>query len=249
MTEQERKQLKEQYGYDRLTLPQLFLELAKLIFLLVYSVLRKIVLIIWRLTVLLFELTVDGLVYLRDWWNDNDTQEKVAKIRATIKHGCIVFAHWCVIGAKATGRGIKTGAIATWHGMVIAAKATVEGIIHLKPTVIKIGKSIAKGTRATIAWFIAIGRAFKLFHIRRKRAYQRFRRTKGFKGLFIDTATAVRDQIKHFMEEDQQEATPGAVTEDDILNETIEERIEEGSKTHIIGKKIITKMKSIVDEE
>lgn len=248
MTEQERKQLKELYGYDRLTLPQLFLELAKLIFLLVYSVLRKIVLIIWRLMVLLFELTVEGLQWLRDWWNDNDTQEKVAKIKEAIKHGCIVFAHWCVIAAKATGKGIVKASVATWHGIVYAAKATVEGIIHLKPTVIRAGELIVLGTKATIAWFVRVGRGIKLFHIRRKRAYQRFRRNKGFKGLIIDSATSVRDGITKFMEEDQQEANPDAVTEDDILGEQLEERFEEGSKTHRFGKTFIKKVKSIVDE-
>ncbi len=245
MTEEERKELQEEYS--KKTGGQLIAELARLVLLLIWKIIKKGIRVLAKFLLFIIESIQEGCEKLAEWWNAKDTQEKVAEIKATLKKWCIQFGKWCVIAAKATGKGIKIGAIATWHGIVKGTKATILGIIHLKPTIIKIGQAIAKGSKAFAAWTKRCGRGMKLSHIRRKRAYQRFRRNKGFKGLIIDSSNAVRNGITMFMEEDQEEAAPDAVTEDDLLKEEIEERVDEDNKAHKIGKKIFYSAKNIVD--
>lgn len=245
MTEEE-KQLYD--NNNKRTIPQLILQLIKLILILILSILIKGLKIVWRFLVFLVDVAVDAMERLGEWWNANDTQEKVKKIKAAIKKGCITLGKWCVIAAVATAHGIAIGAVATWHGLVYGTKATIQGIIHLKPTVVRTGKLIVSGTKATIAWIKRCARGIRLFHIKRKRAYMRFRRNKGFKGLIVDSSNAVRDSIKMFMEEDQEEATPDAVTEDDIIEEELDERIE-NKKARKFGKKFFEKVKEIVEDE
>ena len=48
------------------------------------------------------------------------------------------------------------------------------------------------------------------------------------------------------MEEEQNEANPEAITEDDIFGERFEE-IEQANRAHVIGKKIFSSVKNIVD--
>lgn len=237
------------YGNNKeRSITKLILELLKLILILILSIIRKGLKIVWRLLVFLVDMSADCLERIGEWWNANDTQEKVKKLKAALKKGCIVFGKWCIIAAVAIGHGIVKGSIAAWHGIVYGTKATIQGIIHLKPTVIKIGKLIVKGSKATIAGGRRCGRAIKLFHLRRKRAYARFRRNKGFKGLIVDSSNAVRDGIKMFIEEDQEEATPEAITEDDIIEEEIDERLE-SNKARKFGKKFFDKVKDIVEDE
>lgn len=247
MTEEERKQLDEESSQK--SGGQLLLELAKLILLLIWKIIKKGIKVLARFLLFLIESTQNGIARLIEWWNDNDTQEKVAEIKSTLKKWAITFGKWCVIAFNAIVKGIIIGSVATWHGIVIGVKATIQGIIHLKPTIIKIGELTVKGTKAFIAWMKRCGRGIKLSHIRRKRAYQRFRKNKGFKGLIIDSSTAVKNGIKMFMEEDQHEADPDAVTEDDLIEEEIEERLDEDSKAHKIGKKIFSTAKNIMDAD
>lgn len=247
MTEEERKQLQEEYSNR--TGAQLLVELCRLILLLIWKIFKKGLKVLAKFLLFVIESMQEGWERLVEWWNDNDTQEKVAKIKATLRRWSIKFGEWCVIAAKATAKGIKIGAIATWHGIVYGTKATIEGIIHLKPTIIKIGQLTVKGCKTFAAMTVRCARGIKLSHIRRKRAYQRFRRNKGFKGLIIDSTTAVKDGIKMFMEEDQHEADPEAVTEDDLIEEEIEERVDEDSKAHKLGKRLFSTAKNIVDAD
>ena len=51
------------------------------------------------------------------------------------------------------------------------------------------------------------------------------------------------------MEEDQEEATPDAVTEDDIMVEALEKGANDGKKPMKIGKTFITHAKNFMDVE
>lgn len=258
MSEEERQNEKEEYsGKSALQLVQ---ELLRLIFVL-----------IWRFLVWLFKRFLKGVLWcmqaaedgwkrLNDWWHDNNTQEKVAKIKAWLKMATKTFGHWCVmagkavikgivIGAKATWTGIKIGAKATGKGIVAATKATIQGIIHLGPTIKKMGRGIANGARAFVAWTKRCKRGMKLSHIRRKRAYATFRRNGGMKGAISRGSRNVRNNIEKFMEEDQEEAAPDAVTEDDIMEEALEEGANDGKRPMKIGKSIISHAKNFMDVE
>ena len=258
MTEEER-----QNGHEEFTgksTSQLVRELLRLIFVL-----------IWRFLVWLFKRFLKGVLWcmqamedgwkrLNEWWHDNNTQEKVAKTKAWIKMAAKTFGHWCVIAGKATVHGIVVGAKATWHGLkvaaiatakgiVIAIKATIQGIIHLRPTIKKIGKLIVRGAKGFAAWVKRCKRGMKLSRIRRKRRYEAFRRNGGIKGWMINTSHNMRKNIEMFMEEDQEEATPDAVTEDDIMEEALEEGANDGKKSMKFGKSFITHAKNFMDVE
>ena len=51
------------------------------------------------------------------------------------------------------------------------------------------------------------------------------------------------------MEEDQEEATPDAVTEDDLMEEALEEGANDGKKSMKIGKSFIKHAKNFMDVE
>lgn len=238
---------------------------------LVRELIRLILVLIWRFLVWLFKKILKGLLWcmqaaedgckrLNEWWHDNNTQEKVAKIKAWLKRAAQTFGHWCVIAGKATLHGIAVGAKATWHGIkvatkatakgiVIAIKATIQGIIHLRPTIKKLGQLIVKGAKAFVAWLKRCKRGMKLSRIRRRRRYEAFRRNGGIKGWMVSTTRDVRKNIEMFMEEDQEEADPDAVTEDDIMEEALEEGANDGRKSMKIGKSFITRAKNFMDVE
>ena len=245
MTEEEKKQIKEEYQ-DK-SAGQLIVELFRLIMLLLWKILQTGFRIFCKFLLFLFESIQEGCEKLKEWWNDNSTQEKVAEIKAWIKHAWLVFCQWCVIAAKATWKGIKIGAAATWKGLILGTKATIQGIIHLGPTLKYLWQLTVKGVKFFIRWMKRCGRGIKLSHIKRKRAYQRFRQNKGIKGLMIDSSNAVKNGIQIFMEEDQEEATADAITEDDIIEEEFDERVKEDSRARKIGKSIFDKAKEVTD--
>jgi len=223
------------------------LTLCRLLLVLFVQILKWTLRIIIKLVKWEIKMIKMGWKELNLWWNDNSTQEKVAKIKSGIKKGAITFGHWMVIAAKCLLKWTIKGCIALWKGLKTGIKATIQGIIHLKPTIIKLGELIVLGWKATLRWFRRCGRGVKLSHIRNKRRYHQFRKNKGFKGLLIDCSRAVKNSISTFMEEDQEEATPDAVTEDDIIEEEIENHIKEENKARKIGNAIFTKAKEVVD--
>ena len=193
-------------------------------------------------------------------WNDNNTQEKVAKIKAWLRRTAKKVGQWSLKAGKATLKGIGIGLVATGKGIVIAAKATaqgivvgvkatIQGIIHLRPTIKRIKQLTIDGFWATIAWMKRCKRGMRLARIRRKRSYEAFKRNGGMKGVIINSTHNVKNNIERFMEEDQEEAAPDAVTEDDIMEEALEEGANDGKKTMKIGKTFMTHAKNFMDVE
>lgn len=238
---------------------------------LVRELLRLLLVLIWRFLVWVFKRILkgilwcmqaieDGLRHLNEWWHDNNTQEKVAKIKAWLKKAAKTFGHWCVVALKATGKGLAIAAKATGHGLVVGAKATargivygvkatIQGIIHLRPTIKKIGQLIVRGAKNFVAWTKRVRRGMKLSSIRRRRRHEAFVRNGGVKGWMTRTSHGVRSNIEKFMEEDQEEAAPDAVTEDDIMEEALEEGANDGKRPMKIGKSFITHAKNFMDVE
>ena len=93
-----------------------------------------------------------------------------------------------------------------------------------------------------------MGRGVRLWKIRRRRGYQAFKRNGGMKGALEKTSTGLKGAIRSYMEEEQDEATPEAITEDDLLEERFEE-IEQANRAHIISKKFFSSVKNIVESE
>lgn len=238
---------------------------------LIRELLKVLLVLLWRFLVWLIKKFLKGVLWcmqtaekgwnrLDDWWHDNNTQEKVAKIKAWLKRAAKTFGRWCFKAGKATLKGLKIGLLATGHGIVIAAKATgkglvigikatIQGIIHLRPTIKKIGQLIVAGFWATVAGMKRCKRGMKLSRIRRKRAYEAFKRNGGMKGVIINSTRNVRSNIERFMEEDQEEAAPDAVTEDDIMEEALEAGANDGKKSMQLGKTFMAHAKNFMDVE
>ena len=235
------------------------------------EILRLLLVLLWKMLLWLIRKFLKGVLWciltcekgwarLQAWWHDNNTQEKVRKIKAWLKMAARTLGKWSVIAGKSTLKGIAIGASATWkgikitvrstyHGIIIATKATIQGIIHLRPTIKKMYSLMVQGIKSTWTWLKRCGRGMKLMHIRRKRAYQRFRRNGGVKGVMVATSRNIKNGIQMFMEEDQEEAAPDAITEDDIIAEALDERANEGRKSVQIGKSFLSKAKEFTEAE
>jgi hypothetical protein len=252
------------YGQDKYSTeksaPQLMRELLRLLLVLLWRFLLWLIRRLLKGVLWCMETAEEGWESLVAWWHDNDTQEKVAKTKAWLKMATRKLARWSVIAAKATCKGIKIGASASWRGLVIAikatgrgivvgTKATIQGIIHLRPTVKRIGQLTVQGFKATLAWIRRCRRGAKLSRIRRKRAYQAFRRNGGVKGWIAHSSQSIRNGIEMFMEEDQEEATPEAVTEDDLMEEALAEGANEGKRSRQIGQSLLTHAKNFMDAD
>ncbi len=80
-------------------------------------------------------------------------------------------------------------------------------------------------------------------HRRRVLAFRRFRKNKGFKGLLLDTGDFLKKTLDNYMDEEQTSAISETEVEDDIY----EEDTEGGNKAQVIGKKLFSSVKNIVD--
>ena len=188
----------------------------------------------------------------RAFWNNNNTQEKIHKIRLWFKHAFKTLGLWIVIAANASWKGLKWGCKKTLQGTVWLVKHIVQGIIHLGPTLVKFWRGIKKGFRAFGRWLVKVGRGIRLWWRNRQRAYHSFRRNKGFKGLLIDLGNLLKKQVNNYIEEEQAMDE----SDDDNIFETAEEEDSEmeqedevqRGKIHTFGKSIYDAMKKIVED-
>lgn len=233
---------------------QLLQELSKLVLQLLWVILKKILRVIIKGIIFVIQAIEDGITRWRIFWNDNNTQQKIAKTKQRLKiwgHKTLKFlqnaahfiAEWTVIGIKAAAKYTVIGIQLTIVGIIWTAQHIVLGIIHMKPTVIKLWELTKHGASAFKSWCIRAKRGRKLRAIRRRRNYEAFVRNGGIKGLLNNWRTNLKTAIQDYMDEEQEEAHPDAITEDDIF----EEEMESTSKAHLIGKQLFSSVKSIVD--
>lgn len=235
----------------------LIVELGRLLLLLLWTIIRRLIRITYktvRFAVKFTKLCIDSAI---DWWRDRSTQEKVRFIRLKARHycrqawrytcwTCVKLWHWTIICAKAFVRYAKITAKLVWLGIVWLCVNTVQLIIHTKPALIRLGKWLKKSYRQSIDSLGLMQRGIRLRNIRRRRRYQAFKRNGGLKGSLENVTTRLKSSIQSYMEEEQNEANPEAITEDDIFGERFEE-IEQANRAHVIGKKIFSSVKNIVD--
>lgn len=203
----------------------------------------------------------------REFWNSNDTQEKKRKFRIIVRASAKKFVRWCKIAWAFSKKYTCIGGALFWKYTCIGTRALIKYsfvfllgivhgtiwlvctikdlIIHSKPTFIRLGKSIKKGCIEFGHWTIRTYRGCKLRRIRRKRAWQHFRRTKGFKGLLADIGNGLSNGIESYMSEEETESSPEAVTEDDIFAEEMEGQ-RDGRKS--IVNRFFESIKNIVED-
>lgn len=239
------------------TAKDLLAELGRLLLLLLWAITKRLIRITYktiRFTIRFIKLCIDSTI---EWWRDKSTQEKVRAIRLKTRRWCQLAWHYFCIGCKKFWRGTvifsktfvkytKIAAKLTWLGLVWLCVNFVQLIIHTKPVLIRLGKWLKTSYRQAIVKLRLMRRGIRLSNIKRRRRYQAFKRNGGMKGALEHATSSLKNSIQSYMEEEQNEADPDAITEDDIFEERFEE-IEQANKAHVIGKKIFSSVKNIVD--
>ncbi len=246
-----------------------------------WLIVRLIGLLLLTMLKYLLRLVLKGMVFLYEgirhtchrikvFWNSNSTQEKVRKVRIHIRlglrsagRGLSKAGRWCLKwlrkGARWTLKAIILGLIYTWKGLVWLGKASLNAILHIGPTLRRLGRLIKVGYHQMIVGLWYLCRRIRLRHLKNKRAWRRYRKNGGLKGLMIGTAGSLRSSISRFMEEDDVvEAQGQPVSEENVEDEDVEEEEDEigkyvkpdenDSKATALGKKIFTSLKDIIDE-
>lgn len=173
-----------------------------------------------------------GIQLSKDFWNDNNTQEKLRKARRTIrKAGELIWYY-----TKSTGKALI-------HYSVAIYLASKRLVINTIPIIISGWKRFVEGCILFGKWSMKRWNIARRNHRRRVLAFRRFRKNKGFKGLLLDTGDFLKKTLDNYMDEEQTSAISETEVEDDIY----EEDTGEGNKAQVIGKKLFSSVKNIVD--
>lgn len=241
-----------------------------------WLIVRLIGLLLLTMLKYLLRLVLKGIVYayqgikhtchrIKVFWNSNSTQEKIRKLRIHFRLGMrktgralAKAGRWCWKwtrkGLRKTLRAILIGIIYTCKGLAWLGKASLNAILHIGPTLRRLGHLIEVGYHQMIIGLWHLCRRIRLRHLKNKRAWRRYRMNGGLKGLMIGTAGSLRSSISRFMEEDDTTET----SDDNATDEEVEEEEDEigkyvkpddnDSKATALGKKIFTSLKEIIDE-
>jgi|GEM_PF-1496440 len=207
---------------------------------------------------------IDGVEYAiqsaKAFWNDNDTQEKLRKIKRWLHYAWLQTLRWLRKAMRATWRGLCWTGRKTLQGLIWLAKATVRAILHIGPTLRAIGRGLKAAGIATGHFFCRMVRGISNWWQRRCDAYHRFRKNKGFKGLLIDTGVWLKGRLNNYMDEapeeaesDDSSATPTETAapgdDDDEVAHFFEREHESEGKALTWSKRIYNAMKKVVEEE
>lgn len=253
-----------QDDYEGKSAGRMLAEVGRLLLLLLGKLLKVLGRLVLRLLRLLLKLVCKGLLALIDgtrvaierlqeFWNDNNTQEKLRKLRAWIVLAGQKLWEWTVVAARATWKGLLWTARNSAEGLVWLLRKTVQGIIHLGPTLKAAGRALKRAAQAVGRWLRRLWRGLRKWHAERRRAYRHFRQNKGFKGLLVDVGNWLRGQIRDYVEEEPlPQSLPAEVvdeTEDDDDDpfRALDERAG-NSKIHTMGKRLYDAMKRIVED-
>lgn len=238
------------------TTKELWLELGRLILILLATMLKYCISSIGRFFVYLFSLFKSGLHAIRVWWFDKNTQEKIRSILLRIRKYIRLCIKWTVIGLATLFRWTKKALrfiirktikyillffIYLWKGSRWLAINLFNLIVHMKPTIIRMMASFRE-------WRKRVARGRRLSKIRKQRRHEEFVRNGGIRGALERKTTSLKSSIRSYMEEDQSEVDPGAVTDDEIIREKFEQ-MERDNKAHVISKKFFSSIKNIVEED
>lgn len=220
-----------------------WLQMLTEISILLLKVILKFIIKTFRLIFKIFKLLFDLILALCSkaiqFWNLNSTQEKVRKLKLWLKDLIIVV-----------GKSIVWLLRATWKGIIWLVKNTFIALMNLRPTMHKIGQGLLFLSKAIWSFTIKCWDKFIIFCINRKKAYNKFRQNKGFKGLLIDIKNNLHKQLDNYMNE----------TDDDIDDikdssnivgdaEFISEEIWKNNKIRIILNKLYNALKKLITND
>ena len=236
--------------------------------------LRKLLLILWALLKLglkqLLKYTCKAIILLWDlcqqlyekcknFWYDNDTQAKIKLAKRWAKEALRTLAQWTVIALIQIGKGLAWTGKQLLKGLVWLIKETIIAIIHLGPTLKKMGQFIVKTSILLWKMLCKMARTIKIIIKRQQQAYQQFRKNKGFKGLLIDLGTWMKNSLNDYLDETAEDDNNTNEDNDDDEESESKYMKEENthfdkesmgkSKVHTFGRSLYNAMKKIVDED
>ena len=235
----------QRHNQDEKSGSEMLSEILHLLLKLLLRLITKLLRLIIKGIRLLFALLKMLLQACADFWNDNSTQQKLRMARRWCIDTLRRCVRWTIIALHKLWQWSIIAAKATWRGAVWAVKATVRGIIHLRPTIIIIGQTCLKAMKATWRGMKWMWRTLQLFMLKQRRAYQAFRKNKGFKGLLLDTKNHLQHRLNDYMDEGQEDQESDAMS----YGEYISDEIGDETKTRSIGKRLYTGMNKLFDDD
>lgn len=231
---------------NRNTVPQksikeLLMELGRLLLVLLWAILKYIIRWIYKSIRFAIRLTRQGIKAIGVWWRDKSTQEKVRTLRRKTKVYLKAFGRLIIHVLRLCLKYIVLGIIYLFKGLKWLAVNLVQFIIHMRPT-------LKRWRMAFKKWRIRAKRGRRLKAIRRQRRREAFKRGGGLRGALERKTASLKTSIRSYMEEDQEDATPYAITEDDIIKENFEQ-LESDNKAQAISRKFFSSIKNIVEED
>ena len=237
------------------TTKELWIELGRLILILSVTIIKYCLSSIGKAILYLWAFIKAGFQTIGIWWRDKNTQEKVHSIRLKIIRFLRLTLKWIIICLKKLWNWTKTGLrigvrkiikyilltfIYLWKGIRWIVINFTEFIIHMKPTIIRMGIAFRQ-------WRQRVARSRRLKKIRKQRRHEEFVRNGGVRGALERKTKSLKSSIHSYMEEEQNDVTPEAITDDEIFREKFEQ-IENDNKAHVISKKFFSSIKNIVEE-
>lgn len=213
---------------------------------LIKEIAQLTILLIWKLSLKTFKFllklckrTLDGakagILRCRDFWNDNSTQTKIRKVKIGLRKA-----------ASSTLSALKRVVIILIKLLAHFVKNSIQTVLHLGPALKKLMNALCICAKKFKKWSKKKCLKFQLNLRRNKRRYIEFRKHKGFKGLLMDMNSSLKESIKKYMDEEQTETDNDVTDEDERINRMLQ--IEENSsKAEILGKKIFSSVKDIVE--
>lgn len=237
------------------TTKELWIELGRLILILSVTIIKYCLSSIGKAILYIWAFIKAGFRTIGIWWRDKDTQEKVHSIHLKIIRFLRLTLKWTIkslitlwgwikkglrIGIRKTIKYILLTFIYLWKGTRWTVINFTEFIIHMRPTVIRMGVAFRQ-------WRQNIARGRHLRKIRKQRRHEDFLRNGGVRGALERKTKSLKTSIRSYMEEEQNEVTPEAITDDEIFREKFEQ-IENDNKAHVISKKFFKSIKNIVED-
>ena len=223
------------------SIKELLMELGRLLLLLLWAILKYLIRWTYKSIRFAIRLTRQGLKAIGVWWRDKSTQEKVRTLRRKAKVYLKAFGRLVIHALRLCLKYFFLFLINLFKGLKWLAVNFVQFIIHMRPTLKRWRMELKK-------WRIRVKRGKRLSAIRRQRRREAFKREGGMRGALERKTASLKASIRSYMEEDQEEATPDAITEDDIIKEKFEQ-LENDNKAQVISRKFFTSIKNIVEED
>ncbi len=226
------------------------MEIMKLLGLLCLKLLKRLGMFVLKCLKFILKWTIKGLIFvidaidkgwnkLKQFWNDNNTQEKKRKILNGLKKGCVNAI-----------KGIGISLLFLLKALVWLFKKFFIAILHLKSTFKICGEWITNTAAKVWKWSKNRVRKTKDFFKKIKYNYKSFRRNQGFKGLLFDLRNGLKKTITQYIEneQDDDEDTEEEIETVEIVTDTeFDEDDTNVSGIRKMGRRIYKAMKNISD--